>query len=264
MSAERFKRHTYTPNTLIDYLTVMGKAMYGDLAWRITPAVITGTAPTAAAWSREVVVELVTAAGEVHEWFDETLAAGVGIADTSAAGTATLTDGTVIAFENGRGVVEVNGDAAAWLGGTHQVGTMTVTAGATNSGTLTMRVTAAGLAGSPVDVFVPVAAGDSAAEVAERIRTAYEENAAINGFFQVSGTAANVVLTMRTPAANDGTLDSEVQEADGTLVTAAAIVATTAGVAPETVTLTVNAYADLMGQGPGAVTQVETFITPLP
>ena len=260
--AEFFKRHTYTPNEYYDFLGVMNKAMAGDMVWVITPPVIFGTPPTAVDWSREVTIELQTAAGEVHEWYDETLAAGVGIAD-DATGDAALADGTVLDIVEGRGTVTVEG-TGAFLGGTRQVGTTTVTAAASASGTMIVTITAAASAASPIAVSVPVAIGDTAAEVAERIRVAMNEDEDISAVMTVTGTAANIVKTLDMPAAQDVTLDLTITDADGSDVTAGATtVDTVAGVAPETVTLTVEARGDLLGDGPAQVTQLETFITPV-
>ena len=72
-----------------DEFALRDKAMAGDMVWVLDPATVS-TAPTAAAWTRDVVVELQTAAGEVHNWFDDAIASGVSIADTSSAGTATI------------------------------------------------------------------------------------------------------------------------------------------------------------------------------
>lgn len=89
------------------------KAMAGDIVWVVTPATVT-PAPTAAAWTRTVTIELQTAAGEVHTWFSDAITSGVSIADTSTAGTASIPS-TTLTVENGRATVVVSGDEAAWL-----------------------------------------------------------------------------------------------------------------------------------------------------
>lgn len=94
-------------------LSVRDKAMSGDLVFIVTPATVTTTA-TAAAWTRTVLIELKTAAGELHSWFNKAIATGVSIADTSTAGTATIAS-TTLTFVNGQATVVVSGDAAAWL-----------------------------------------------------------------------------------------------------------------------------------------------------
>ena len=94
-------------------LALRDKAMAGDIVWVVTPATVTPV-PTAAAWTRNVVVELQTAAGEVHSWFSKAIATGVSVGDTSTAGTATI-PATTLTVVNGRVVVTVSGDAADWL-----------------------------------------------------------------------------------------------------------------------------------------------------
>jgi len=261
MGVDRFKRHTYMPNDFVDFMSVMGKAMSGDMVFVIDPPEIFGTPPTSDAWSRTAEIRLETAAGEVHEWYNETRAAGVDIADDSVAGDATLTDGTEITFVNGVGVVEVNGDAADWLGGTRQVGTSEVDGGATTgSGILEVQYSDAE---GDIDVLVPVADGDGITVVAERIGAVLAADPDVAARVTVEVAAALIQLTMVDPAAQDGAMDLTIEDADGTDCSVAAFVAdTVTGVAPETVTLTAEAHADLLGFGVAAETQVETFITP--
>lgn len=94
-------------------LELRDKAMSGDMVWVVDPATTT-KAPTAAAWTRNVYVELQTAAGEKHTWFSKAITTGVSIADTSALGTATIPS-TTLTVSNGRARVVVSGSAAAWL-----------------------------------------------------------------------------------------------------------------------------------------------------
>lgn len=96
-------------------LDLMAKAMAGDMVWVLTPATV-APAPTSAAWTRKVLVELQTAAGEVHTWFNKAIANGVSIADDSTAGTASIAS-TTLTIEKGKAVVTISGDAKAWLNG---------------------------------------------------------------------------------------------------------------------------------------------------
>lgn len=89
------------------------KAMAGDMVFVVTPATLS-SAPTSSAWSRTVVVELKTAAGEVHTWFNKAIANGVAVGDTSSAGTATILS-TTLTFVDGKAEVVVSGDEADWL-----------------------------------------------------------------------------------------------------------------------------------------------------
>ncbi len=95
--------------TLREYLGRLEEALSGDMVFSISPATVT-PAPTAAAWTRSVVIELQNAAGDVHTWFSADI--GTTIADTGG-GTATITD-TTPPMVNGRCVVIVSGDAATW------------------------------------------------------------------------------------------------------------------------------------------------------
>lgn len=95
-----------------DYLSLIEKAMAGDLIWVLTPATLS-TPATALAWTRSVLVELQTAAGEVHTWFNKAITSGVSIGDTSGAGTASIVS-TTLTIVNGKAVIVVSGDAASW------------------------------------------------------------------------------------------------------------------------------------------------------
>lgn len=99
-----------TPN---EELNLKNKAMSGDIAMTISPATV-APAPTSSAWTRDVVVTLATAAGEVHEWLNDTYASKVSIADTSSAGTASIAS-TTLTLVNGQATITVSGDAQNWL-----------------------------------------------------------------------------------------------------------------------------------------------------
>jgi hypothetical protein len=119
---------------LREYLGLIEDALQGDLVMSISPATVT-PAPTAAAWTRTVTVEIKNAAGELHSWINDTYATTVSIADTSSAGTASIAS-TTLTLVNGRAVITVSGDAAAWLDtetDTLTIGNITV-AGATVTG----------------------------------------------------------------------------------------------------------------------------------
>jgi hypothetical protein len=118
---------------------------------------------------------------------------------------------------------------------TAQVETVAVTAGSDKSATLVVRVTAAGMTNSPKDVNVAVTSGDdTTAEVAAKVRAALAADAnighATTGFFTVSGSNADIILTAKTPAANDSSLAIALQSADTSTVTFGASGNTTAGV----------------------------------
>ena len=71
-----------------DFMSLMGKAMSGDMVVVVNPALDRDPA-TVAAWTHTFYIELQTALGEVHSWFNLAIAAGVSIADDGG-GTATI------------------------------------------------------------------------------------------------------------------------------------------------------------------------------
>jgi hypothetical protein len=89
------------------------KAMCGDIAYAITPAIADRVATTAA-WTQALVIKLVTAAGEVHEWFNGTIATAASVADTSALGGATISS-TSLVFVKGVATLTLTGSAHAWV-----------------------------------------------------------------------------------------------------------------------------------------------------
>lgn len=109
--------------SLREEFALRDKALAGDMVWVVSPATV-DRAATVAAWQRDVWVELQTAAGELHTWFDKEIASGISIADDSALGTAAIT-GTTLIVVGGRAKVVVSGDAVAWVA--VETNTLTVT-----------------------------------------------------------------------------------------------------------------------------------------
>jgi hypothetical protein len=101
------------PPELRAEMKLRDKASAGDLVFVCNPATV-APEPTAAAWTRTVLITLQTAAGEIHGWFDKAITTGVSIANTSTAGTATIPS-TTLTFNGGIATVVVSGDAADWL-----------------------------------------------------------------------------------------------------------------------------------------------------
>jgi len=133
-------------------------------------------------------------------------------------------------------------DQTAFVAGTAQVETATITAasGCTSNGTMTLVLTSSGMTGSPLNVPVALttAAHTSASLIAAAARTALSEVAVIAARFTVGGSGANITFTrlpttvggVDTYPANDVTLNLAIPSGLG--VTAAATSAdTTAGVA---------------------------------
>ena len=98
---------------LRDEISLRDKAMSGDIVFVITPAAV-APVPTSAAWTRDVVIEVQDASGNVHTWINQDYATSLAIANTSTAGTASITS-TTLSIDEGRAVVTVSGDAVAWL-----------------------------------------------------------------------------------------------------------------------------------------------------
>jgi len=121
-------------------IAVRDAAMAGDIVAVITPAAL-GQAAGSAAWTRTVIFELRTADGRLHDWLTADFAAKLSIADTSAAGTASIAS-TTLSIVKGRATIVISGNAVAWLAAetdTLTVATITVlgvaTAAKTSVGT---------------------------------------------------------------------------------------------------------------------------------
>ena len=106
-------RGTAVQPQLRDEIELRDKALSGDMVFSITPATIV-TAPTSALWTRDIVIEVQDAAGNLHTWLDQAYTTKLVIANTSTAGTATIAS-TTLTLEQGRAVITVSGDALAWL-----------------------------------------------------------------------------------------------------------------------------------------------------
>ena len=93
--------------------------------------------------------------------------------------------------------------------GARQVETATVVATITQAGNATFTVTAANsvnlAAGKAISVAVAMA--DTAILVAGKARTVLAADADVSAFFIVSGTGATVILTAKTAATNDITMN---------------------------------------------------------
>ena len=107
-------------------LTLLEKAMSGDIVIVIDPETVT-PAPTTSAWTRNVKISLKTAAGEIHSWCNLTEATILSIGDTGG-GTASIVS-TTITIVNGEATVVVSGTEATWAHtetDTLTVGNMTI------------------------------------------------------------------------------------------------------------------------------------------
>ncbi|RPI64646.1 MAG: DUF1566 domain-containing protein [Planctomycetaceae bacterium] len=91
--------------------------------------------------------------------------------------------------------------------GTRQIETGQIAGTVVNPGDANITITATGQAWSPKTIAVAVAGGDSASTVAGKVRTALGLDADISAFFTISGSSANVILTAKTPAADDALMN---------------------------------------------------------
>ena len=88
------------------------KALSGDLVITVVPETL-APKPITGAWSQTVTVTLTTAAGEVHDWCNMTVATAATAGDTSALGTASLVSRNVV-FVNGVATLTLQGSDHAW------------------------------------------------------------------------------------------------------------------------------------------------------
>jgi len=122
-----------TQNENID---VLGSALNGDMVMKITPTAV-NRAATSAAWTRDVKIEIVDSNGIKHGWLTQDFTTTLSIADTSTAGTASITS-TTLSLVNGEAVVVVSGDAQDWLAtetDTLTIGNLTVNGYTVTGGT---------------------------------------------------------------------------------------------------------------------------------
>ena len=121
--------------------------------------------------------------------------------------------------------------AGALTNGVAQVATADIVGTITLAGDATFTITAAGMAGSPLAVSVPVALNDTATLVAAKAAVVLNATAAVTALYEASSLVAALKLTAIKSAANDATLN--IAYTNGTctgLTPDATSTATTAGV----------------------------------
>ena len=202
------------------------------LKFVITPATV-NRATASTAWTRLVTVKLTDADGNVCTWYNEAIASGVSIGETSGAGSATIPS-TTLTFVNGQATVVITGDAALWsdgtkqvetatvLVGTNQIETITVTHACDCNGSLKVTVTSTALGThSPYVLNVPVTSAAQTTDilVATAIRAALNADAVITSAFTIDATVdADVVLTTVNKLANDSALEIAIATSTGVTV----------------------------------------------
>ena len=163
--------------------------------------------------------------------------------------------------------------STAWVAGTAQVETATAAGTISGSGNATVVVTAAGVAGSPVTVSLPVLNGDTASVWAGKVRTALAANTAIGALYTVGGATTAIILTRKTIrsivtpaetvlfyAANDSTLNISLDNGTCTGITTEATSAnTTAGVATSGVKI-YGADVDFEGNAIPAIDKIKSYL----
>ena len=107
------KLSSKTSHALGDENARRQEAMSGDLVFRALPAALaTDNTVADAGTTRTVSISLGNAAGDVHEWFNKSIATGVSVADTTTP-TPTIASTTLV-FVNGRADVVVTYPAGAY------------------------------------------------------------------------------------------------------------------------------------------------------
>jgi len=92
--------------------------------------------------------------------------------------------------------------------GVRQVESTPVVGTITGAGNATFTITAAGMTNSPKAISVPVTLGMTPAQVCQAAAMTLNSDVDVSAFFDVSITANNIlVLTKKTTAANDGTMN---------------------------------------------------------
>jgi phage tail sheath gpL-like len=127
--------------------------------------------------------------------------------------------------------------STAWSAGTAQVETATAAGTIGTAGNASVTITATGMTGSPKLVSVAVAASDTAATWAGKVRAALAADTDVTALYAVGGTTTAITLTRLANSrgvipANDATLNIALANDTCTGITPAASSAnTTAGVA---------------------------------
>jgi hypothetical protein len=139
---------------------------------------------------------------------------------------------------DGTGVtVGASANTTAGVAPVQQVESISITHDCDQAGVVVFTVTAAGMTNSPKAVDVWVELDDSINAVATKVRAALAADDDVSAFFTVSGSNAEINLTAKTDAANDGTMAIALTDAPTTSVTVGASANTTAGVAVDTVSV---------------------------
>ena len=188
--------------------------------------------------------------------------------------TATVVGGPVSTSGNAKVTVTALGMggtpkevAVAVLQGTLQVETATVVATISTAGLAKVTVRAVGMSGTPLDVYTYVDLADDENAVALKIRAELATHSQVTDFFTISGATDKIILTAKTKAADDATMNIAIDNDTCAGITAAPASAdTTPGVAQDDASAVggkartalgldadVAAYFDVTGSGANLV-----------
>lgn len=93
---------------LRDYLALQEKALAGDIVMVIDPETA-GTSATTEDFTRNVVISIETAAGEIHEWVNASFATTLAIAEVTAGDGVASIVSTTLTLVEGKATVVVSG-----------------------------------------------------------------------------------------------------------------------------------------------------------
>jgi hypothetical protein len=115
------------------------------------------------------------------------------------------------------------------LTGTLQVETATAAGTVSAAGNATATVTGAGITGSPVAIPFAVEVGDTPTLWAAKAAAAINANAAVSALYLATSSGTSIILTAKTAAANDATLNVALATGTATGITTAATSGNTLG-----------------------------------
>lgn len=220
--------------TAIDnFAAMISAAAAGDLVFSVTPAAGDFVATTED-FEHSFTVKLVNSSERIHTWYNADLT--VTLEKSSSAGAVVVEDSTPPMIGGQSGFV-VQG-TGTWSAGTKQVDTVVVAGTVSLAGDASVVVTPA--VGDAITVKVPVSLDDTAADVADKIRTELAASEAVLALFAISGTEANVVFTAAQAAANAAGIGVVIDNDTCAGLVQATSTNTTPGVAPDSYTVKIG------------------------
>lgn len=257
----------------VETATVVGSiTLSGNASIVVTAAGMTGSPKTIAVpVVGQAQIETATVLGTI-----DVAGAGNATVIVTAAGMTNSPKSVTVAVANNdtasqvgdkiRTTLGLDADVAAFfdISGANANIILTSKAIAANDATMNISIdndTSVGLTAAPTSTSTRAGAvADNANAIADKIRTALGLDAAVIALFNVSGATDKVILTKKVYAANDATLNISIDNGTCTgITTAASSSDTTAGVAPDTNTVTV-VQQTILGYTVSAKTSVQTTV----